>query len=48
MHQRFALLSVVFMMCFVIRFDRVHRRNRHYRRLRLMCDAVLTGAATRE
>jgi hypothetical protein len=45
MSQAFALLSLVFMIAFVFQFDAVHRRNRHYRRIRFMYDAVRAGAA---
>ncbi|HJT88949.1 MAG TPA: hypothetical protein VJ732_13865 [Bryobacteraceae bacterium] len=37
----FALQAVVFMIGFVYVYDRLHRRNRHYRRLRAIYDAIM-------
>ncbi len=39
----FALQAVVFMMVFVYLYDRMHRRNRHYRHLRAIYDAITRG-----
>jgi len=45
MAQQFSLLSLVFMISFVILFDGMHYRNRRNERLRAMYIAVLNGAA---
>ena len=45
MSQTFALLSLVFMIAFVILFDAKHQRDRHYRRILFMYEAVRAGAA---
>lgn len=37
----FALQAVVFMIGFVYLYDRLHRRNRHYRHLRAIYDAIM-------
>ena len=42
MTQFFALLSIVFMIPFVILFDRVHQRKRNYRRLWEMYEGLKT------
>jgi len=42
----FALLSIVFMMGFVMLFDGIHRRNQRYQRIWSMYRQVMGGAAT--
>jgi hypothetical protein len=41
--QAFSLSSIVWMICFVLVFDRLHRRKCHYRRLWAMYRCI-TGA----
>ncbi|HLK48246.1 MAG TPA: hypothetical protein VKT49_08935 [Bryobacteraceae bacterium] len=42
MTQYFALLSIVFMIPIVILFDRIHQRNRNYRRLWEMYEGIMS------
>jgi hypothetical protein len=43
MPQQYALLSIVFMIVFVMRFERVHRHNARYRMQWAMHRALETG-----
>ena len=43
MSRYYALLSVVFMMGFVVVFDKIHQRNSNYRRLWEMYRALRSG-----
>jgi hypothetical protein len=45
MTQQYALLSIVWMMGFVVLFDRVHSRRQHYQYLGEMYRMVLAGHA---
>jgi hypothetical protein len=41
MSRFWALQSIVFMISFVVLFDRVHQRRRHYRRLWEMYEGLI-------
>jgi hypothetical protein len=43
MTQQYALLSIVWMIGFVVLFDRLHCRRRHYQYLGAMYKMVLAG-----